>query len=83
MNAYLVAATLLLLGLVPCGVLAVRGHAIDGVVALQAGQTVATLALLLLAQGFHRPVYFSVALTLSVLSFVSGLVFARIVDHLG
>jgi multisubunit Na+/H+ antiporter MnhF subunit len=81
MNAYLVAATVLLVGLVPCGIVAVRGQPIDGVVALQAGQTVATLALLLLAEGFHRPVYFSVALTLSVLSFVSGLVFARIVDH--
>jgi multisubunit Na+/H+ antiporter MnhF subunit len=83
MNAYLVAATLLLLGLVPCGIVAVRGHAIDGVVALQAGQTVTTLTLLLLAEGFHRPAYFNVALTLSVLSFVSGLVFARIADHLG
>ena len=82
MNAYLVASTLLLVGLVPCGIVAIRGHAVDGVVALQAGQTVATLALLLLAEGFHRPVYFSVALTLSVLSLVSGLVFARMVDHL-
>ena len=83
MNGYLVAATVLLAGFVPCGIVAIRGHAIDGVVALQAAQTVATLALLLLAEGFHRPVYFSVALTLSVLSFVSGLVFARIADHLG
>ena len=44
MNAYLIAATVLLLGLVPCGIVALRGRAIDGVVALQAGQTVTTLA---------------------------------------
>ena len=83
MNAYLVAATVLLGGLVPCGVVGVRGRPIDGLVALELAGALTTLALLLLAEGFDRSAYFSVALTLALLSLVGGLVFARFVDRLG
>jgi multicomponent Na+:H+ antiporter subunit F len=81
-NAFLAAATVLLLGLLPCGFVAARSRPIDGLVALELGGTVTTLVLLLLAEGFHRSIYFSAALTLAVLSFVGGLAFARFLERL-
>lgn len=82
MNAYLVAATVLLVGLAPCGLLAARSRPLDGLVALELGSSLTTLVLLLLAEGFHRSVYFNVSLALAVLSFTGGLVYARFLDRL-
>jgi len=81
-NAYLVAATVLLVALAPCGLVAARSRPLDGLVALELGSALATLVLLLLAEGFHRSVYFSASLTLAVLSFTGGLVYARFLDRL-
>jgi multisubunit Na+/H+ antiporter MnhF subunit len=50
---------------------------IDGVVGLALAGTMTTLALLCLAEGFHRGVYFNVALVCAGATFVGGLVFAR------
>ena len=82
MNAYLVAATVLLLGLLPCGLVAIRSRPLDGLVALQLGGTLTTLVLLLLAEGYRRSAYFTVALTLAAMSFVGGLALARFLDRL-
>ncbi len=77
MNVWLVAATVLLLGLVPCGWVLLRGQLLDALVALELASTVATVVLLLLAEGFHRSSYFTVPLVLAAMSFVGALIFVR------
>lgn len=77
MNAFEIAAVALLAGLVPLGAVAARRHPIDGLVALELAGALTTLVLLCLSEGFHRSVYYTVAVIAAVLSWVGGLVFAR------
>jgi multisubunit Na+/H+ antiporter MnhF subunit len=76
-NVWLIAATALLAGLLPCGWVLLRGRRTDALVALELAGTVVTVVLVLLAEGFHRSSYFTVPLLLSALSFVGSLVFIR------
>ena len=82
MNAFLIAATALLVMLVLPGIVILRAQPIHGIVALQLCGTTVTLVLLCLAEGFHRSVYFNVPLVCSLCVFVGGLVFARFVGRL-
>jgi multisubunit Na+/H+ antiporter MnhF subunit len=77
MNAYLVAATALVAGLLPCLVVCARARPIEGLVALELAGATTTLALLCLAEGFNRTTYFGVAVIAAVLTWAGGLVFAR------
>ena len=77
MSVWLVAATVLLGGLVPCGWVLLRGRLTDALVALELASTLVTVVLVLLAEGFHRSSYFTVPLVLAALSFVGALVFVR------
>jgi multisubunit Na+/H+ antiporter MnhF subunit len=76
-NVWLVAATVLLAGVLPCGWVLMRGRHTDALVALELASTVVTVVLLLLAEGFHRSSYFTLPLVLAALSFVGGLIFVR------
>jgi multicomponent Na+:H+ antiporter subunit F len=76
-NVWLFGATVLLLGFLPCGWIALRESRMDALVALELAGTVSTLVLVLLAQGFDRASYYSVPLTLAFLSFVGALLLAR------
>jgi multicomponent Na+:H+ antiporter subunit F len=76
-NVWLSGATALLAGVVPCGWVLLRGRLSDALVALELAATVVTLVLVLLAEGFHRPSYFTVPLVLAAVSFVGALVFVR------
>jgi multisubunit Na+/H+ antiporter MnhF subunit len=76
-NLWLWGATSLLLGVLPCGWVAVRASRVDALVGLQTAGTVATLVLLLFAEGFHRAAYTGVALAAPFLSFVGVLLIAR------
>jgi len=77
MNAFTVAATALLVGYVPLGLVAVRSRAVDGFVALQLGGTLGVLALLCFAEGFHRSFEFGLPVVAAVCTWLGGLVFAR------
>ena len=77
MNAFLIAATVLLAMLVLPGIVLVSSRPIDAVVALELCGTTITLALLCLAEGYHRSVYFNVPLVAAAVVWVSGLVFVR------
>ncbi len=81
MNGWLLAAIALLLTLVPCGVVIVRGRPADQLVAFEAAGGIETLLLLLLAEALHRPAFFDLALTLALLSFAGSLVFARLFER--
>ncbi len=77
MNLWLIGATALLAGLVPCLVVALRASLLDALVATELAASVAALALVLLAEGYHRPSYFVLPIVLPVVSFVGGLAFVR------
>jgi multisubunit Na+/H+ antiporter MnhF subunit len=81
MNAWLIGATVLLLGLLPCAIVILRGSVLEALVALQMAGTLQTVVLLLLAEGFHRPPFFDLALVLSLLALAGGLVFARMLER--
>jgi multisubunit Na+/H+ antiporter MnhF subunit len=76
-NAFLIAATVLLAMLVLPGIVLVSSRPIDAVVALELCGTTITLALLCLAEGYHRSVYFNVPLVAAAVVWVGGLVFVR------
>lgn len=77
---WLLAATAVLLGVIPCGVACVQGDEPTAVVGLQTASTMVTMALLLLAVAFDRSTYVDVALLTAALSFVGGLVFVRYLE---
>ncbi len=81
MNVWLLTAGAMLLCLVPCGIACLRGNAVSRVVALEAAGLIATLILLLVAEGFHRQPFTDLALALALLSFGGGLVFARFLER--
>jgi multisubunit Na+/H+ antiporter MnhF subunit len=76
-NAFTIAGTALIVGLVPLGILAVVGREIDGVVALEVCGTLATLILLCLGEGFHRSAYFDLPVICVACTWIGGMVFAR------
>jgi multicomponent Na+:H+ antiporter subunit F len=81
MTEWHLAALALLAGLVPCGWLCVRGDAVNRLVGLELAGTIDTLVLVVLAEAFQRQLYFDLALALALLTFASGLVFARFLER--
>lgn len=77
MNAFLVAATVLIAALAPLLVVASLRSPIDGLVALQAAGAVATLTLLCLSVGLGQSTFFTVPIIAVVASWTGCLVFAR------
>lgn len=81
MNAFVVAAIVMLAALVPCGIVLLRGTIMDAVVAYEAISAIAVMVLILLAEGFRRPGEFELPVLLAVLLFGSGLVFVRMLER--
>jgi len=82
MNAFQAAALALVLGFVPLGWVCLREREIDGVVALELAGALTTLVLICLAEGYHRGIYLGVAVVCAVVTWISGLVFARFLGRL-
>ena len=81
MNAWLVAATVMMLALLPCLWVCVRKPPIDALVALELASTITTLVLVLLAQGYRRDPFMDLALVSALLSFAGALAFARFLER--
>ena len=81
MNAWLIAATVLLAGLVPLLIVCVRDGPLDALVALELASTITTFVLMLLAQGYRRDPFFDLALVSALLSFAGALTFARFLER--
>jgi multicomponent Na+:H+ antiporter subunit F len=81
MNAWLIAASALAVSLIPCAVACLRGGPVERLVGLEMAGVCESLVLLLLAEGFQRPLFYDLALALSLLSFGGGLVFARFLER--
>jgi multicomponent Na+:H+ antiporter subunit F len=80
-NAWLVAATALILALLPCLWVCARRPAVDALVALELASTVTTLTLLALAQGYRRDPFMDLAVVSAVLAFAGALAFARFLER--
>ncbi len=81
MNPYLATGGVMLLSLIPCGVVCLRGDPVDRLVALETAGTIATLVLCALAEGMHRAPFFDLPLTLALLALAGGLVYARFLER--
>ena len=81
MTVWLAAAVAMVAMLVPLGLTAMRGSTLDRLVTLELASATQTIALILLAEGFDRDVYFELAVVTAVLSFAGNLVYARFVEH--
>jgi multicomponent Na+:H+ antiporter subunit F len=81
MNIWLWAAAGMLLTLIPLFFVCFRGELGDRLVGLEMTGCVATLTMVLLIEGLKRPSFYDLPLTLALLSFGSGMVFARFVQR--
>ncbi len=81
MTVWLAAAVAMVAMLVPLGLTAMRGSTLDRLVTLELASATQTIALILLAEGFDRDVYFELAVVMAVLSFAGNLVYARFLEH--
>jgi multicomponent Na+:H+ antiporter subunit F len=80
-NSFVIAAIAMLVAVIPCGIVVVRGQLMDAVVAYEAITSVVLMALVLLAAGFRRPGEFELPVLLALLLFGSGLVFVRFLER--
>jgi multisubunit Na+/H+ antiporter MnhF subunit len=76
-NAFLWAATALVVLELPLLLFVTRARRIDALVAVETAATIFVLALVLLAQGFHRSSYTVLGLVGSILIFAGSMVFVR------
>jgi len=81
MNVWLWSATVLLIALIPCGLVAFHGAVEGRLVGLELTGVVVTLELVMLTQGFHRTPFYDLPLTLAILALGGGLVFARFLQR--
>jgi len=76
-NVWLIGASVLACGLLPCLYVCLREPLLDALVGLELAAAIAALVLLLLAEGFHRSSYFTLPIVLAALAFVGTMVFIR------
>ena len=77
MNAFLIAATVLIAAVAPLLAVVSLRRPIDGLVALQTAGAIATLTLLCLSVGLGQPTFFTVPIIAAVATWIGCLVFAR------
>lgn len=75
------AAFLLLLGMVPCGLVAVKGAFLDRLIALNLATSLLAEAILVLTVAFGDDYLIDVALTLIILLYPGSLLFAHFREH--
>ncbi len=81
MNAWWVAAALFALALIPCLAVGLRGPVGQRLVALEMAGTVESLLLLVLAEAMGRPAFMDLGLSMGLLTYGGGLVFARFLEQ--
>jgi multicomponent Na+:H+ antiporter subunit F len=80
-NSFVIAAIAMLVAVIPCGIVMIRGQLMDAVVAYEAVSSVVLMVLVLLAEGFRRSGEFELPVLLALLLFGSGLVFVRFLER--
>ena len=77
MNAFLLAAIVLLATLAPLLLVIATAEPLEGVVALELAAATVVLVLLCLSEVYHRGIYFNVPMVAAALFWIGSLVFAR------
>jgi multisubunit Na+/H+ antiporter MnhF subunit len=80
-NAFVIAAIAMLVAVIPCGIVMLRGKIMEAVVAYEAIGSVIIIVLVLLAQGFDRSGEFELPVLLAMLILGGGLVFVRFLER--
>jgi multicomponent Na+:H+ antiporter subunit F len=80
-NVWLLAAIGLLLALVPCFILCMRGDALNRLVGLETAGTISVLLLVVLAEALQRDFLYDMALAQALLTFGGGLIYARFLER--
>ena len=80
MNAWLVAGCAVTSALLPCAGMCLRGTPERRLVGLEMASLLVTIGMVLFTVGFGRPVFIDLPLTLAIMSFGGGLVFARFLE---
>jgi multicomponent Na+:H+ antiporter subunit F len=77
MNVWVIAAAAVSGALVPCADMCLRGSPERRLVGLEMASIIVTIAMVLFTVGFGRSPFIDLPLTLAIMSFGGGLVFAR------
>ena len=77
MNAWLIAGAAVSASLLPCADMCLRGTPERRLVGMEMTGMIVVIAMVLFTIGFDRPPFIDLPLALAILSFGSGLVFAR------
>jgi multicomponent Na+:H+ antiporter subunit F len=81
MNEWLLAAFVLMFGLIPCGIVSFTRDAVNRLVGLQGAVALLVIIMMLLAEGYQRAFLFDLSLMLALLSFGGGMVFVRFLER--
>lgn len=81
MNAFVIAAVAMLVAIIPCGIVVIRGNTMEAVVAYEAIGSIIVMELVLLPEGFRRSAEFELPVLLAVLILGGGLVFVRFLER--
>jgi multicomponent Na+:H+ antiporter subunit F len=81
MNEWLIAALVVLVALAPCLWVAAHHEAMEGLVGLNLAGVLASIALMLMAEGFERQPFADLALVLALLSLAGSLAYARFLER--
>ena len=80
MNVWLLAGAAVMAALLPCADMCLRGSPERRLVGLEMASLLVTIAMVLLTVGFGRSIFIDLPLTLAIMSFGGGLVFARFLE---
>lgn len=81
MNEWEVAATVLVVALIPCLGVCVFAGAAHALAAFEVAGTLLTAVLMLLSEGFHRQPFVDLAVVAALVSIVGALAFARLMEQ--
>jgi multisubunit Na+/H+ antiporter MnhF subunit len=81
MKIWLASAALMQLLILVLAIVSHRYSTFDRVVALEFASALETMALLMLAEGLDRDVYFDAAVIFALMSFVGNLVYVRALER--
>jgi multicomponent Na+:H+ antiporter subunit F len=76
-NVWVIAATAVSAALIPCADMCLRGSPERRLVGLEMASMIVTIAMVLFTVGFGRSAFIDLPVTLAIMSFGGGLVFAR------
>jgi multisubunit Na+/H+ antiporter MnhF subunit len=80
-NLWITAAAGMIFALIPLGIVVFHGDPVERLVGLEMAGMIDTLLIVLLAEGFHQPSFYDLALALALLALGGGLVFTRFLER--